>query len=92
MWILPTALDLQAAAKEIDCSCFGTGCCTLPFTAPIVGVHAVDIRAGVGVPGGDRADVTVAAVVAIFEHIVAPRMDGEQNVFSLSAFGDDTST
>jgi len=56
-----------------------------------VGV-VTDIRAGVGVAGGDRAAVTLAAVVAIFEHIFAPRMDGEQNVFSLSAFGDDTST
>lgn len=69
-----------------------------PFVAAaVVGVDAgvelaTDIKAGVGRAGGESAAVTLAAVVAILEHIFAPRMDEEQNVFSLSAFGDDTST
>lgn len=49
-----------------------------------------DVSAGVVVVV--RAAVTLAAVVTIFEHIVVPRMDGVQNVFSLSELGDDTST
>lgn len=49
-----------------------------------------DVSAGVWVVV--RAAVTFAAVVTIFEHIVDPRMDGVQNVFSLSALGEETST
>lgn len=49
-----------------------------------------DVSAGVVVVV--RAAVTLAAVVTIFEHIVVPRMDGVQNVFSLSELGDETST
>lgn len=49
-----------------------------------------DVNAGVVVVV--RAAVTLAAVVTIFEHIVVPRMDGVQNVFSLSELGEETST
>lgn len=49
-----------------------------------------DVSAGVWVVV--RAAVTFAAVVTIFEHIVDPSIDGVQNVFSLSALGEETST
>lgn len=49
-----------------------------------------DVSAGVWVVV--NAAVTLAAVVTIFEHIVDPSMDGVQNVFSLSALGEETST
>lgn len=50
------------------------------------------VRAGIG---GDVASaaVTLAAVVAILEHIlVLSIVDGEQNVVSLSALGEEIST
>lgn len=49
-----------------------------------------DVSAGVWVVVS--AAVTFAAVVTIFEHIVDPSIDGVQNVFSLSALGEETST
>lgn len=55
----------------------------------IVGVAGVDGTDG----AAETTAVTLAvAEVTIFEHIVVPSMDVVQNVFSLSALGEDTST
>lgn len=55
-------------------------------------LHRATVRAGIG---GDVASaaVTLAAVVAILEHmLVLSIVVGEQNVVSLSALGEEIST
>lgn len=94
---IPPADDAAAAAARVACvilvgSVVETISMALatPGLAAEVDAFVDDVSAGVWVVV--NAAVTLAAVVTIFEHIVDPSMDGVQNVFSLSALGEETST